>query len=126
VHDHVSHSQIKLVGKVATDLVKNIPVLSNTEPESVFKFLVRAREVYDLNLVKDAEFLSLLVDRTTGRLTQIFSVHLSASSKWGSVFAEILSTFLPPRIREGFLSKYEYVWIASNPLRKNYPNLLCP
>jgi hypothetical protein len=106
VHDHVSYSQIRLRGKVVTDLVKNIPVLSDTEPECVFKFLVRAREIYDLNLVTDAEFLALLVARTTGRLTQIFSVHLSASSNWGSVCAEILSTFLPPHIREGFLSKY--------------------
>jgi hypothetical protein len=91
---------------VAIALVKNIPVLSDTELESVFKFLIRAREVYELNFVTDAEFLALLVARTTGRLTQVISVHLSASSKWGSVCSEILSTFLPPRIREGFLSKY--------------------
>jgi hypothetical protein len=81
VHDHVSYSPIKLWGKVATDLVKNIQVFSDMEPESVFKFLVRAREVYDLNLVTDAEFLSLLVARTTGKLAQIFSAHLSASIK---------------------------------------------
>jgi hypothetical protein len=71
VHDHVSYFQIKLRGKVTTDLVKNIPVLSDTEPESVFKFLVRAREVYDLNLVTDAEFLSLLFARMAGRLTHL-------------------------------------------------------
>jgi hypothetical protein len=91
---------------VTTDLVKNIPVLSNTEPDSVFKFFVRAREIYDLNLVTDAEFLALLVARTTERLTQVISVHLSASSEWGSVCPEILSTFLPPRILEGYPSKY--------------------
>jgi hypothetical protein len=102
----VTYFQIKSRGKVATDLVKNIPVLSDTEPESVFKFLVRAREVYDLKLVTDAEFLALLVPKTVGRLTQIVSAHLSISSKWGSVCAEILSTFLPPRIREVFLSRY--------------------
>jgi hypothetical protein len=56
--------------------------------------------------VTDAEFLALLVARTTGRLTQVIGVHLSASSKWGSVCSEILPIFLPPRIREGFLSKY--------------------
>jgi hypothetical protein len=39
VHENVSYSQSKLRGKVATDLVKNIPVLSDTEPESVFKFI---------------------------------------------------------------------------------------
>jgi hypothetical protein len=69
VHDHVSYSQSKLRGKVATGLVKNIPVLSDTEPESEFNFLIRAREVYDLGLVTDAEFLALLVARTTGRPT---------------------------------------------------------
>jgi hypothetical protein len=102
----VTYLQIKSRGKVATDLVKNIPVLSDTEPESVFKFLIRAREVYELKLVTDAEFLALLVPKTAGRLTQILSAHLSISSKWGSVCAEILSTFLPPRIRDVFLSRY--------------------
>jgi hypothetical protein len=124
VHDHVSYSRSKLRGKVGTDVGKNIPVLSDTEPESVFNFLIRAREDYDLNLVTDVEFLALLVARMTGRLTQVISVHLSASFKWGSICPEILSTFLPPRIREGFLPKY--VWIASKPLRRNYPSLLCP
>jgi hypothetical protein len=80
VHDHVDYSQSKLRGKVVTDLVKNIPVLSDTEPESVFKFLVRAREVYDLNLVSDDEFLALLVARTIGKVTQIFGAHLSTSA----------------------------------------------
>jgi hypothetical protein len=56
--------------------------------------------------VTDAEFLALSVVRTTGRLTQMFSVHFSASSKWGSVCTEILTTFLQARIRKGFLSKY--------------------
>jgi hypothetical protein len=106
VHGHVSYSQIKLRGKVVTDLVKNIPVLSDMEPGSVFRFLIRAKEVYDLNLVTDVEFLALMVARTTRRVTQIISVHLGTSSKWGSVCSEILSTFLPPRIREGFLSRY--------------------
>jgi hypothetical protein len=40
VHDHVSLVQIKLKGKMASDLVKNIPVLSDTEPENVFTFLI--------------------------------------------------------------------------------------
>jgi hypothetical protein len=91
---------------VTTDLVNNIPVLSDTESESVFNFIIQAREVYDLNLVTDAEFLALFVARATGRLTQVNSVHLCASSKWGSVCSEILSTFLPPRICEGFLLKH--------------------
>jgi hypothetical protein len=105
VHDHFSYAQLNLRKKVATDLVKNIPVFSDTEPETVFNFLIRAREVYDFNLVTGAEFAALLVARTTGRLTQVISVHLCASSKWGWVCSEILSTFLPPRIRENFLSE---------------------
>jgi hypothetical protein len=105
VHNHVSYAKLKLRGKAASDLVKNIPVFSDTDPESVFNFVIRVREVYDLNIVTDAEFLALLVARTTGRFTQIISVNFSASSNGVSVCPEILSTFLPPCIREGFLSK---------------------
>jgi hypothetical protein len=106
VHDHDSYFRMKLKGNVVTGLVKNIPVLSSTEPEAVFQFLVRASEIHRLNLVPDEELLALLVARTTGRITQIFGVHLSVSSCWTSVCSEILSIFLPPRIREGFVSKY--------------------
>lgn len=97
VHAHVNYSQIKFRGKVVTDLMRNIPVLSDTEPDRVFKFLVRAREVYDLNLVTDAEFLALLVARTTGRIMQIISVHLRAPKS-------CLSSFRPYSRR--VLSKY--------------------
>jgi hypothetical protein len=90
VHDHGSYLQIELKGKVASHLVKNISVLSDTEPESVFDFLVRASEVHRLNLVSDGEFLALLVARTTGRITQVLGVHLSTSSNWGLVCSEIL------------------------------------
>jgi hypothetical protein len=106
VHAQISYTQINLNSSVVTDLVRKIPVLSITEPERVFRLLVQAKEVYDLNLVTDGEFLALLVNRTSGRLMHIISVHLRASSGWGLVFLEILSTFLPPRIREGLLSKY--------------------
>ncbi|PNF34200.1 hypothetical protein B7P43_G17550 [Cryptotermes secundus] len=106
IHPHVNYSQIKFRGKVVTYLVWNIPVLSDSEPESVFKFLVRAREIYDLNLVTDKEFLAFLVSRMTGRVMQIIRVHLRASSGWGLVCSEILSIFLPPHIQEGFLSRY--------------------
>jgi hypothetical protein len=106
VHEHGSYYQMKLKGNVVTGLVKKVPVLSSTEPEAVFAFLVRATEIHQLNLVSDEEFLALLVARTTGRITQIFGVHLSASSSWNSVCSEIWSTFLPPRIREGFVSRY--------------------
>jgi hypothetical protein len=93
VHDHGSYFQMKLKGIVVTGLVKNIPVLSNTEPEAVFGFLARASEIHRLNLVSDEEFLALLVARTTGRITQIFGVHLSATFNLDSVCTEILSIF---------------------------------
>ncbi|PNF19609.1 hypothetical protein B7P43_G16647 [Cryptotermes secundus] len=80
--------------------------LTDTEPERVFRFLVRAKQVYDLKLVTDGEFLALLVARTAGRLMNIISGHLRLSSDWALVCSDILSVFLPPRIREGLLSKY--------------------
>jgi hypothetical protein len=105
IHAQISYSQIKLKSSVVTDLVRKIPVLSDTEPENVFRFLVQAKELYDLNLVTDGEFLALLVTRMSGRLMQIISVHLRPCSGWGLVCSELLSSFLPPRIREG-MSKY--------------------
>jgi hypothetical protein len=102
----VSYVQAKMRGRLVGDLVRNIPVLSGTDPESVLQFLIRAQEVYDLNLVGDVEFLALLVGRTSGRVTQILGLHLGTSSKWGVVSSEISSTFLPPRIREDFMSRY--------------------
>ncbi|PNF36842.1 hypothetical protein B7P43_G09252, partial [Cryptotermes secundus] len=96
----------KMRGKVVGDLVRNIPVLSGTDSESVLHFLIRAQEVYDLNLVVDLEFLAPLVGRTSGRVTQILGLHLGTSSMWGVVSSEISSIFLPPRIREEFVCKY--------------------
>ncbi|PNF43668.1 hypothetical protein B7P43_G15204 [Cryptotermes secundus] len=93
----VSYVQAKMRGRVVGDLVRNIPMLSGTDPDSVLHFLIRAQEVYDLNLVGDLEFLALLVGRTSGRITQILGLHLGA-------FRNLL--YLPPRIREEFVSKY--------------------
>lgn len=106
MHGHIVYSQVKLRGKVVADLVRNVPVLSKAEPEKVFQFLLGASEVYDLHLVSDGEFLALLVTRTTGRFTQIIGSHLSTSATWGAVRADIVSMFLPPRIREVLLAKY--------------------
>jgi hypothetical protein len=108
LHDHVTYFQCKLKGKVVADLVRNVPVLSTAEPERVFGFLVKANEVYDLKLVSDGEFLALLVARSAGRFTQIVSAHLGTSASWGVVRSQILSTFLPARIREGLLSKHVF------------------
>jgi hypothetical protein len=35
--------------KLATDLISAIPILSNTDPEEIPKFLIRAKEDFDLN-----------------------------------------------------------------------------
>ncbi|PNF25747.1 hypothetical protein B7P43_G12985 [Cryptotermes secundus] len=102
VHAQSSYAQSKLR---VSELV-SIPILTDTEPERVFRFLVRAKQFYDLKLVTDVEFLALLVARTAGRLMNIISGHLRLSSDWALVCSDILSEFLPPRIREIFLFKY--------------------
>ncbi|PNF41498.1 hypothetical protein B7P43_G13234 [Cryptotermes secundus] len=114
VHAQISYTQSKLRGNMVSDLVKSIPTLTGTEPEQVFRFLVRAEEVYDLKLVTDGEFLALLVARTTGRVMLIISGHLRVSSGWGFVCSDILSAFLPPRIRESLLSKYVLDWFQGD------------
>jgi hypothetical protein len=75
VHDHGSYLQVKLKGKVATDLVKNIPVLSDTEPENVFGFLVRASKIHRLNLVSDEDFWHFwLLGRPEGSPRSLVSI----------------------------------------------------
>lgn len=106
VHTQTSYTQNKLRGNVISDLVKNIPALTEPEPEAVFHFLVRAKAVYDLKLVVDGDFLALLISRTAGKLMQTISVHLRIGSEWRAACADILSVFLPPRIRERLLMKY--------------------
>ncbi|PNF20864.1 hypothetical protein B7P43_G11731 [Cryptotermes secundus] len=106
VHAQSSYAQSKLRGNVFSELMRSIPILTDTEPERVFRFLVRTKQVYDLKLVTDGEFLALLVARTAGRLMNIISGHLQLSSDWALVCSDILSEFLPPRISEGLLSKY--------------------
>jgi hypothetical protein len=60
--------------------MKNIPFLA-------------VKGVYDLNLVS-----------RTSRITQIFGAHLSANPNWGLVRSKIVNNFLPPRVKEKFLS----------------------
>jgi hypothetical protein len=104
VHDssHLSKMKIRLV----TDLIKNIPLLADTDPERILKFLICVKGVHELNLVTDFEFISLLVSRTSGRITQILGSHLGTTQNWGMVRSEIISTFLPPRVKERFLASY--------------------
>lgn len=91
---------------MVADLLGSVPVLRNTDPENVFQFLVCGRQVYDLGLVTDEEFLTHIVTKTTGRLTQIVGAHLRLGSSWEAVSSEILSTSFPLRIRERFLSRF--------------------
>jgi hypothetical protein len=90
---------------LVVDLMKNIPVLPDSDPEKILKFLIRAKEIFDLKLVTDLEFMSLLVSRM-GRITQILRVHIGTTHNWESVQAEIIATFLPPRVNEKFLTSY--------------------
>jgi hypothetical protein len=106
VQGPLGYLQAKLRGKAITDLLRGIPVLLNTESESVFEFLVWVRQVYDLGLVMDEAFMAHLLTKTTGTLTRIVSVHLRLGSSWDSLSSEILSSIFSPCIREGFVSKY--------------------
>jgi hypothetical protein len=100
VQGQMEHLQAKVRGKAVADLLRGIPVLSNTEPQSVFEFLIRVRQVYDLGLVSDGEFMTHLT-KTTGRVTRIVSAHLRLGSSWHSLLSEILSSISPPPHKRG-------------------------
>ncbi|KDR12470.1 hypothetical protein L798_13772 [Zootermopsis nevadensis] len=96
----------KMRSRVVSDLVKNVPLLLNTDPEDILKFLIQLKEVHDLKLVSDFEFLSLIVGRTSGRVAQIIGKYLVGKPEWGTFRSELIATFFPPRIRERFLASY--------------------
>jgi hypothetical protein len=96
----------KVKSKLVSDLIKNVPLLTDTNPKNVVKFLIRVTDVYELNLVSDSEFMSLLVCRTTGRVTQILGAYLGTAQNWAGVRSLIVSTFLPPRVKEKHLGSY--------------------
>jgi hypothetical protein len=73
------------------------------DPESILKFLIQVNHLIELKLLSDAEFMALLIARTSGRLMHILGAHIGTTDTWGMVEAEIISTFLPPRIKEQFL-----------------------
>jgi hypothetical protein len=91
--------QIKLV----EDLIKSISLMLDSDPENILNLLIRAGEIVGLKLVTDQEFMSLLVSRTSGRLVQIIGGHIGTTHNWGVVQDEIISTFLPPQLKEKFL-----------------------
>jgi hypothetical protein len=92
--------------KLVADLIKNIPLLLDFDPEIILKFLIRAKEILYLKLVTGLEFMSVLVSRPSGRITQILGVYIGTTHNWGLVQAEIISTFLPPRVKEKFLTSH--------------------
>jgi hypothetical protein len=97
-------SENKTGGKVFLELVRSIPELKLTDPESVLDFLVRAEEVHKLNLVSEGEFLSCLLSCTLGRVTQLLGEHLVKASNRPVARTDLFSTFLPLRIEEEFLN----------------------
>jgi hypothetical protein len=58
--------------------------------------------------------MALLVSRTSGRIVQILGAHLGTTEDWGMVQSEIISTFLPPRVKERFLASYVLDWFQSS------------
>jgi hypothetical protein len=101
-----SASVAKTRSRVVSDLVKNIPILSDVGPENILKFLIRLKEVHDLKLVSDFEMLSLIVGRTSGRFAQIVGTYLVGIASWEAFLSEMIATFFPLRIREIFLVSY--------------------
>jgi hypothetical protein len=92
---------------LVSDLLTNIQVLSDTDPDRILKFFIHVSAVYELKLVSDLEFMSLLVSRTSGRIMQMLETHLGTTNGWGEVWSSIISTPPPhPRLKEKFLMTY--------------------
>jgi hypothetical protein len=87
--DHGGSPSGNMKLKLVTDLTKNVLVVEDADPERVLIFRIRKKEIYDLHLVTDCEFTSLLLSRTSGRITQILGVHLGTNRNWG---------LFPPRL----------------------------
>jgi hypothetical protein len=97
-------SKVKV--KLVSDLILGIPPLSSTDPEDILRFLIRVNQVVELKLLPDSEFMALLISRTSGRVMQILGAHVGTTDGWDRVQSEIISTFLPPRVKEQFLASY--------------------
>jgi hypothetical protein len=72
-------------------------------PENVLKFLIQVNHLIEFKLLSDTEFMALLIARTSGRLMHILGAHIGTTDTWGLVQAEIISIFIPPRIKEQIL-----------------------
>jgi hypothetical protein len=97
-------SKVKI--KLATDLISGIPALSGADPELILNFLIRTKQIGDLKLIPDSDFMTLLMGRTTGRVMQILGAHLATVDGWSLVQQEIIATFLPPCVKVRFLASY--------------------
>jgi hypothetical protein len=64
-HDGSPSRKMKL--KLVTEMIKNVPVLEDADPQRVLTFLIRVKEAHNLHLVTSCEFISLLLSRTSGR-----------------------------------------------------------
>jgi hypothetical protein len=64
------------------DLIKNIPLVLDLDPEKILNFLIQAGEILELKLVTDLEFMSLVVSRTSGQIAQIIG-HIGTTHNWG-------------------------------------------
>jgi hypothetical protein len=102
----VDTSVNKVKIKLASDLIASIPPLIDMDPESILKFLIQVNHVFQLKLLTDTEFMALLIARTSGRLMHVLATYLGTTDTWRVVQAEIISTFLPPRIKEQFLASH--------------------
>jgi hypothetical protein len=76
------------------------------DPEAVLNFLIGVNQICEVKLIPEVDFLAVLITRTSGRIMQIFGAHLEQKHPWGLVQSEIIATFLPPRVKERFLSSY--------------------
>jgi hypothetical protein len=100
---HVDTSVNKIKIKLVSDLIAAIPPFKDMDPENILRFLIQVNHLIELKLLSDTEFMALLIARTSGRLMHILGAHLGTTDTWGVVQAEIMSTFLPPRIKKQFL-----------------------
>jgi hypothetical protein len=55
---HCSSYLSKMKIELVRDLIKNIPLLTDTNLEEIFKFCICVKKVYDLSLVTDFEYVS--------------------------------------------------------------------
>jgi hypothetical protein len=94
----------KMNSKVLFELVRALPVIKVTDPESVLEFLVKTQGIWKLKLVTDVEFLSIMLSKAHGYFAQVIGKHLTQRSNWVEVRKGLVKIFLPSRVREQLLN----------------------